>query len=171
MKGIQKAEEEKRNGPHRNTGFNRHFFLSGAKHFTDTCFFWFYVTICVCFPYMLPHNINNGKSELHSWQREKKTRKVTELLKDKSVDHGDRQGSHRADHKDGQDDGHYGCELFAFCVHSHVSFQYRWWYSGGSHLLYQIYRTFAIGNMIFWHFDEKPFSYAWKELDRWREKW
>lgn len=41
---------------------------------------------------MLPHNINNGKSELHSWQREKKTRKVTELLKDKSVDHGDRQG-------------------------------------------------------------------------------
>ena len=85
MKGIQKAEEEKRNGPHRNTGFNRHFFLSGAKHFT--------VTICVCFPYMLPHNINNGKSELHSWQREKKTRKVTELLKDKSVDHGDPSGS------------------------------------------------------------------------------
>ena len=34
MKGIQKAEEEKRNGPHRNTGFNRSFFLSGAKRFT-----------------------------------------------------------------------------------------------------------------------------------------
>ena len=37
--------------------------------------------------YMLPHNISNGKSELHSRQREKKTRKITELLKDKSVDH------------------------------------------------------------------------------------